>query len=79
MMKKKSNFPPGWDEGKVRRVIAHYDNLTDEERAAEIEAAYEAPGHTMISVPTELVPAIVKLIARHQKNATTASSSSHHR
>lgn len=65
----KQRFPPGWDEEKIRKVIDHYDNQTDEERAAEIIAAQEAAGHTMVSVPTELVPKVVALIKRHQKSA----------
>lgn len=39
-MKRKNpnQFPPGWDEQRVRKVIEHYDNQTDEEAAAELEA-----------------------------------------
>jgi predicted dinucleotide-binding enzyme len=63
----KQRFPAGWDEKKVQRVIAHYDNQTDEERAAEIEAAAQAADATLMSVPTQLVPAVLKLIASQQK------------
>ena len=38
------NFPAGWDEERVRRVLAHYENQTEEEAVAEDEAAYEAEG-----------------------------------
>ena len=38
---KKSYFPPGWDEERVQRVIAHYEGQTDEEAAAEDEAVFE--------------------------------------
>lgn len=68
----RQKLPPGWDEARVRRVIDHYDKLTDEERAAEIEAAAEAADQTMISVPTDLVPAVLKMIARHRKAQKTA-------
>jgi len=36
-------FSPGWDEEKVRRVIAHYEEQTEEEAVAEAEdeAAFE--------------------------------------
>ena len=34
-----SRYPPGWDAERVREVIEHYDSLTEEELAAEIEAA----------------------------------------
>ena len=40
--KKKQNLPEGWTEERVRKVIAHYENQTDEERMAEIEAALAA-------------------------------------
>lgn len=39
---KKSNFPPGWDEDRVKRVLAHYEEQSEEEAVAEDEAAYEA-------------------------------------
>jgi len=32
-------FPHGWDEDRVKRLIAHYDSLTEEERVAEDEVA----------------------------------------
>jgi hypothetical protein len=56
-------FPPGWDEERVRKVLTHYENQTEDEAVAEDEAAYEAEGQTVMIVPTELVPAIRKLIA----------------
>jgi len=59
-------FPPGWDEARIREVIEHYDSQDEDERAAEIEAAWEAEGMTLMSVPTELVPEIRVLLARKQ-------------
>ncbi len=32
---KKSEFPAGWDEPKVRKVLEHYENQTEEEATAE--------------------------------------------
>jgi len=63
----KQEFPPGWNERKVRAVIQHYEHMTDEELAREIESAPEVRGEKLISVPAELIPAVQKLIARHQK------------
>jgi len=60
--KVKQKYPPGWDEERVRRVAEHYDNQTDEEAVAEIEAALADENQTMLSVPTELIPEIMKLI-----------------
>ena len=34
-------FPPGWDEERVRKVLAHYEEQTEEEAMAEDEAAFE--------------------------------------
>jgi hypothetical protein len=59
-------FPAGWDEERVRRVLAHYENQTAEEAVAEDEAAYEAEGQTVMIVPSDLVPAIRQLLARRR-------------
>jgi hypothetical protein len=59
-------FPPGWDEARVREVLNHYENQTEDEQFAEIEAAREAEGVTLMAVPTELVPEVRALIARKQ-------------
>jgi hypothetical protein len=64
---KQSRFPPGWDEERVQRVLAHYETQTDIEAVAEDEAAYEAPDDALVSVPRELVPAVRELIAKHRK------------
>jgi len=60
-------FPPGWDEERVQRVLAQYETQTQEEAVAEDEAAFEAPRHTTMEIPTELVPAVRELIAKHGK------------
>jgi len=57
-------FPPGWNEDRVRRLIAHYDHMDDDAIIAEDEAAPETAGQTMMVIPTELVPAVRELIAR---------------
>ena len=62
-----TDFPPGWDEGRVRRVLDHYEIQTDEEATAEDEAAYEATTHTAVDVPVELVPAVRELLAKRKQ------------
>ena len=57
-----SKFPPGWDEERVRKVLAHYESQTEEEAVAEDEAAFEKfyDNRAMINVPAErIVPEIV--------------------
>jgi len=57
-------FPLGWDEHRVKGLIAHYDSLTEEEQLAEDEAAVsEQLGQTVITVPDSLLPAIRQLLA----------------
>ena len=62
--KKRQMHPAGWDEKRVRRLADHYDNQTEDEQVAEHEAAFRAPNQTVMVVPTELVPKIVKLISK---------------
>ncbi|HEY3302789.1 MAG TPA: hypothetical protein VGL70_04535 [Candidatus Binatia bacterium] len=64
---KQSKFPAGWDEQRVRRVLEHYEQQTDEQAVAEDEAAYEDPTQTVMEVPRELVPTIRELIAKHKQ------------
>jgi hypothetical protein len=62
---KKKNFPPGWDEEKVKRVLEHYESQSEEEALAEDEAAYEDDSQTIMEIPNELVPSVRELIAKH--------------
>lgn len=64
---RQSKFPPGWDEERVRRVLAHYEQQTEDEAVAEDEAAFEEQTQALVEVPNELVPAVRELIARHQQ------------
>jgi hypothetical protein len=57
-------FPHGWDEDRVKRLIHHYENMDEDQLLAEDEAAREAEGQTIMIIPTDLVPAVRDLIAR---------------
>lgn len=61
---KEQNYPPGWDERRVREVLAHYEDQTEDEQFAEIEAALEQGDITMMAVPTELAPEVRAMLAR---------------
>ncbi len=63
---KEQRFPPGWDEKRVKELIAHYENQTEDEEFADIEAAREAEDITLMAIPTELVPKVRALLARNQ-------------
>jgi hypothetical protein len=58
-------FPPGWDDARVQRVLAHYETQSEEEAVAEDEADGEGSGDTLMAVPKSLVPAVRELIAKH--------------
>ena len=47
-------FPPGWDEERVRNILAHYEDQSEEEAVAEDEAAFEDPKQTVMVIPNEL-------------------------
>ena len=63
---KQSKFPVGWDVERVRRVVSHYEDQTEEEAVAEDEAAYDDADQAMVEVPRDLVPAIRELIAKRR-------------
>ena len=62
-----NRFPPGWDEERVQKVLARYETQSEAEAVAEDEAVFERSGQTVMEVPSELVPAVRELIAKHLK------------
>lgn len=66
-------FPPGWDDARVKRVLAHYESQSEEEAMAEDEAAAESSTDTLMAVPRPLVPAVRELIAKHEREASNKS------
>lgn len=57
-------LPAGWGAERVKRVLAHYDNLSEDEQVAEDEAAArEQAGQVVVTVPENLLPAIRQLLA----------------
>jgi hypothetical protein len=61
-------YPRGWNETRIRRVLDYYDSQSDEEAAAEIEAACES---TTMEVPVGLVPTVRQLIAKQKSRRTS--------
>jgi hypothetical protein len=60
-----NKFPADWDEQKIRRVLSHYDNQSEENAVAEDEAGIQ-PSDTVMNVPHELVPKVRELIAKRR-------------
>ena len=56
--------PHGWDEKRVKELIAHYESQTEDEEFADIEAAHAAEDVTLMTIPTDLVPEVRAILAR---------------
>lgn len=59
-------LPAGWDEERVKRVLEYYESQTDEDAAAEHDAAHEADEKTLVDVPAELLDEVRALIAKRR-------------
>lgn len=66
---KKKEFPAGWDEERVQRVLEHYEQQTEEEAVAEDEVAFEQEGHVFVEIPKKLLGKVRNLIAEHEAAA----------
>jgi hypothetical protein len=61
-----NKLPKGWNEAKIRRVLAHYEKQTPEDAVREDEAGVGA-SETVMTVPRDLVPKVRELIAKRQR------------
>jgi hypothetical protein len=60
-------FPAGWDEQRIKRLLAELDARTDEEWIAADEAAAADGGdQAVVTVPASLLPEIRRLLASHK-------------
>ncbi|MHB2017163.1 MAG: hypothetical protein ACYCW6_09485 [Candidatus Xenobia bacterium] len=62
-----NRYPPGWNEERVQKLLKHYEQQSEDEAVAEDEAAFENP-QTVMTVPTDLVPLVREVLARHQQH-----------
>lgn len=62
----KKKFPAAWDESRIKKVLEHYESQGEKEAVAEDEAALDAPGQTLIEVPSKIVPRVRQLIVEHE-------------
>jgi hypothetical protein len=58
-------FPPGWDEKRVKQLLADLDSRTEEEWiAADQAASAESDDQALVAVPTALLPEIRRILAK---------------
>ena len=62
---KQVKLPPNWDDERVQRVIAHYENQSEKDAVLEDEAGV-SPAETVMNVPHDLVSKVRELIAKRQ-------------
>lgn len=62
-------LPKNWDPSRISNLIDHYESQSEDDEAAEIEAAFEKEGMTMIAIPVDMVEEVRALVARRQKSA----------
>lgn len=65
-MMKQSKYPSGWDADRVKKVLEHYEEQSEEEAVAEDESSFQRPDETTMDVPNELVPVVRELIAKRK-------------
>jgi hypothetical protein len=68
-MTSQSKFLPGCNEDRVRKVLKHYEEQSEEEATAEDEAALEDRAQTFMEIPNDLVPEVRSLIAKYKTRA----------
>lgn len=59
-----NRYPAGWDRKRVQALADYYENQSDENAIAELDAAFDDQRSAMIQVPLELVPKVQKLLAK---------------
>lgn len=58
------HLPKGWTQETADAIARYYDNQSDEEAIAEMEAAYKDGSFAMMAIPRALVPEVTRLIAK---------------
>ena len=60
-MNTKQDLPIGWDADRVRTVATHYEEQSSDQAVAEDTAASKVT----MEIPTELIPEVRRLLAKH--------------
>lgn len=60
------HLPTGWDNERIQQLIKSYESSTEEELLLEDELTAESQENTTVTIPTELLPEIRRLLAMHK-------------
>ena len=64
-MKDPNNYPPGWNQARIQRLLQHHENQSESAAAADDNAAWQDQSQTIMSIPHSLVPAVRELLSQH--------------
>jgi hypothetical protein len=64
-----NTYPPGLNPRKVAQIIAYYDAQQDVDLTEDPDHELLNEPTSWVEVPTELVPAVRKLVTRHRRSA----------
>ena len=62
-------YPPGLSATKVKRIIAHYDRLNEDEIIEEFEKACRREDSAMVQIPRRLLPRFRRFLLSERKTA----------
>ena len=62
-----NNFPLGWDEERVNKVLLYYEAQAEHQALAEVNAAAENANYSIVLIPNELVPEVRLLLNNHAR------------
>jgi len=69
MNRDRNKYPPGMNYKKLAAIAKFYDEQSDDDIVAEIEAAANNKRTVMIQVPRRLLPEILRLVDKRRKSA----------
>jgi len=64
---KEQQFPTGWNEERVQKLLSELEARTDEEWAvADEAAAVDGEAQTVVTIPASLLPMVRQLLASYK-------------
>jgi len=60
-----NQLPQGWDESRIRDVIDHYENQSDEEAAHEDDRMLPST-NAVVEIPHDLLPLVREILAKRR-------------
>ncbi len=62
-------YPPGLNAAKVKRIIAYYDRMNEDEIIEEFENACRREDSAMVQIPRRLLPRLRRFMLSERKTS----------